>query len=90
MAAHHIWELPVQRHHGLRVDHPYPLLGVISVPVLQYFIIQNYHNLFQLLPFLYLYGKLPYIMLYDKCSKNISPLILIGQMTKNGYHFPVL
>ena len=46
-----IWELPVLRYHRFRVNHPYPLLGVILMVILHYFIIKITIKKVQLLPF---------------------------------------
>ena len=38
----HIWELPVLRYHRIRVNYPYPFLGVSFWGILHGFIRQNY------------------------------------------------
>ena len=41
----HIWELTVLCYHRIRVNHPYPFLGVTVMVILHNFIRQNYHKI---------------------------------------------
>ena len=40
----HRWELPLLCYHSIRVNYPYPFLGVIVLVILHYFNWQNYHK----------------------------------------------
>ena len=59
----HIRELPILRYHIIRVNYPYPLLGVICWVILHYFIGKNYHKTSQIVTLSPHYGKLPYFSL---------------------------
>ena len=61
---YHRWELPVLHYQGIRVNYPYPFLGVIFRVILHGFIRKNYHINSPIVTPFSIYGKLPYFYFY--------------------------
>ena len=93
----HRWELPVLRYHRIRVNYPYPFLGVILRIILHDFIRKNTIKTVNSLPFFPHYGKLPYfsfklphLMFPDNCTKlSLSPKNTLT-IYQNGQHSAIL
>ena len=87
-APWHRWELPVLRYHGIRVNYPYPFLGVIFMVILHDFIIKLPLKIVKPLPFSPLYGKLSYFSFHCQilCFQKIyTKLYLSLNITRTIY-----
>ena len=63
--ADHIWEITVLYYHRIRVNFPYPFLGIVFIVNFHVLKRQISIKIVQLLPFSPLYGKLPNIHLIN-------------------------
>ena len=72
--SHQRWALLVICYHTNMVIYHYPLVGVIFMVILHVFIINNYPNLFSVLPLIKILGSIPFLCIQEKLYTNSLPL----------------